>query len=321
VNFLFKISLVVCLLAAVSLPRVAQGQNLVLNFSFEQFDTCPDAASQIHRVTNWINANTGTTDYYNSCFTTGSSNMDTPNNLFGFQNAKTGVAYAGLYTYLYSPSPFHYREYLQVKLNTPLNNGVKYFISFNVSLADSSYYMNDDIGAYLSTTQISQGDYLNISNTPHIENTDGNYLSDTNNWVRIHGEYIASGGEEYIVIGNFYDDFNTDTIRVKNGSNNTYLGAYYYVDDIYVSTDSMTYVNPINTNYKVTLKDGNMYVNSNNNSSFNIFLFNIFGEIVHQSFNHSNSFRYNISKLNSSVYFLNIYNNTENHTQKIFINN
>jgi hypothetical protein len=48
--------------------------------------------------------------------------------------------------------------------------------------------------------------------------------------VKISGEYIAHGGEQYITIGNFYTDSNTDTIEVSNYQNRH--SAYYYIDDV-----------------------------------------------------------------------------------------
>lgn len=304
-------------------------QNLVPNASFEQYDTCPDVTSQIHRATNWMDANTGTADYYNSCFTSGVTNVDVPNNFIGFQNAKTGVAYAGLMLHLYSPTPFHYREYIQAQLTSPLVNGVKYYVSFNISHADSSYYITDDIGIYLSSTQNNQGDYLNINVIPQIENTEGVFLSDDTNWTRIYGEYIASGGEEYITIGNFYDDFNTDTIRVKAGNQNAYLNAYYYIDDVCLSTDSMTCVNAVsikqntslNNNYQILNSNGFIEIISNKNKPFNVSIFDLSGKLILQSFNESYNSRFDVNSLKSSIYIIRIYNDYENITQKILITN
>ena len=50
------------------------------------------------------------------------------------------------------------------------------------------------------------------------------------NWVKISGIYTAHGGEQYITIGNFKLDTQTDTLRVNT------LGDYtaYYIDDVSV---------------------------------------------------------------------------------------
>lgn len=304
------------------------GQNLVPNFSFEQYSSCPTQSSEIIFATGWSDANTGTADYYNACFTTGGVSVDVPNNWMGFQNANFGDAYGGIMLFENSSTITDYREYLQAQLASTLINGVKYYVSFRVSHSDSSCYVTDDIGVYFSNTQISQGDFLFINQTPQLENTDNNFLNSNSTWIKIEGSFIASGGENYITIGNFKDDINTDTIPVCTTSNLDYKSAYYYIDDICVSTDSLTCVNPVgiqtinlnNNNYNIIIKNGNLTVNSYINSSFNVSLFDISGKLIHQSFNHRNLFQFNISQLNPSIYFVNIYNNLENHTQKIFIN-
>ncbi len=48
------------------------------------------------------------------------------------------------------------------------------------------------------------------------------------NWVRIHGTYRANGNEQFITIGNFYADDQTDTIAQPN----SWMWAYFYIDDV-----------------------------------------------------------------------------------------
>ena len=55
-------------------------------------------------------------------------------------------------------------------------------------------------------------------------------LNDTANWVEISGIYTATGGEQYITIGNFYPD---SLINIAS-SGNTYTSAYYYIDSVFV---------------------------------------------------------------------------------------
>lgn len=63
--------------------------------------------------------------------------------------------------------------------------------------------------------------------TPQINNSSGYF--DSLNWTLVSGTYIASGGENWIVIGNFKDDATTST-SVYNS-----LGApscYVYIDNV-----------------------------------------------------------------------------------------
>jgi hypothetical protein len=229
------------------LPLSGTSQNLVPNYSFETYDTCPNYFSQITYSLGWFNANTGTADYYNACIPSVQiANMGVPNNDVGHQNAFNGQAYAGLLLYEYSATPgWDSREYLQVQLLNPLIGGQKYFVSFLVSCSDSSFYATDDLGVYFSNTPISQSDYLNIPVIPQISNTDGDIIADTTNWTHIRKSFIASGGEQYMVIGNFNNDSNTDTIKIRTGSS-MINAAYYYFDSFCVSTDS-TYCDVLNS--------------------------------------------------------------------------
>lgn len=103
----------------VLMSLVANGQNLVPNYSFENYTSCPTATAQFNLATPWdMPANTGgaTTDFYNECNTTGTA--DVPLNVGGYQSAKTGIGYAGLYTY-----GAGVREYMQVQLSSSLIAG------------------------------------------------------------------------------------------------------------------------------------------------------------------------------------------------------
>ena len=65
--------------------------------------------------------------------------------------------------------------------------------------------------------------------TPDVTNPVGNFITDTSKWILISGAYLASGGERFITIGNFFINDSTDTIHITgNGA------SYYYIDDVYV---------------------------------------------------------------------------------------
>lgn len=50
--------------------------------------------------------------------------------------------------------------------------------------------------------------------------------------MKISGYFNASGGEQYITIGNFNDDTNTTVVQVGIVGS---FGSYYFVDDVWVS--------------------------------------------------------------------------------------
>ena len=66
--------------------------------------------------------------------------------------------------------------------------------------------------------------------TPQILLQGNPPITDTVNWVKVSGLYQATGGEQYITIGNFNYDSTTVTQIVDAAS--PYDAAYYYIDDV-----------------------------------------------------------------------------------------
>jgi OmpA-OmpF porin, OOP family len=217
-RFIYIISLIVLSL----IPNRNQAQNLVPNPSFELYDTCPYNGSQISFAPPWKGVTTNSTDYYNSC----SSTYNVPFN-GGFQLAKTGDAYAGLWTI--NPYGYNYREYLRIELSSPLQSDSCYFVEFFCNLHDLCRYGINTLGIYFSaSTSNIIGPGTVLQNSPQI--VSNGFLSDTLNWMRVSGYYQANGGEAYITIGNFSTDNLTDTIHTGG----SYPGSYYLIDDVKV---------------------------------------------------------------------------------------
>lgn len=202
--------------------------NLVPNPSFEDTLQCPFNAGQIAFASPWSAGTVASsTDYFNSC---NSGGIGVPINDGGHQFPRTGNAYAGLY--MFFGFGFEWREYIQVKLISQLNFQKNYKIEFYVSLADT-ISIASNISLYFSDTAISElpGQRLNV--IPQFSNDlITNPLIDKNNWIKVSGIYTATGTENYITFGNFYDNAGTDTIFVGGGS---YPGSYYYLDDVSIS--------------------------------------------------------------------------------------
>lgn len=300
-------------------------QNLVPNPSFENYTLCPDGASQLDRLTDWFNPNGGTADYFNACFTTGGGNMDVPNNFFGIQSPVTGNGYIGLYMHYYFTL---YREYAEVKLIDSLIAGNKYYVAFSVSLADSSNFATDDIGIYFSNDSLlNMSSFDNFSVTPHVESTQGTFLSDKTIWYFITGEYIANGGEKFLTLGNFKDDANTDTIPVPNGGSlsNDYF-CYYYIDNICVSMTAndcgITGINEIpNQNILIYPNPSFGIVNISSDEIIeNLTVYSSIGQLVINNSPKTRNFKVNLSSYSKGIYYINIKTNNSIISKKIITN-
>lgn len=223
------------LVLAVTLAPSAHAVNLVPNPSFESYTSCPTSFGQLSLATPWDVPNTGTSDYLNACAPVVFPSVNVPNNEQGFQNARTGVGYAGFIPYSAAPD---YREYLQAPLTSPLAPGTAYLVKFYVSLADQSLLAIDRLGAYLSVGPVGPvPNYAPLAFTPQVESPANVALNDATNWTLISGVYVATGGEDHIVIGSFHDDASTAT---SPGPGTWPGGSYYYVDDVSVEVDVPT---------------------------------------------------------------------------------
>lgn len=237
-------NLIFILFSTLSLICKAQ-DNLVLNGNFFEYISCPYQTGQFNLAKHWFYYNC-TPEYFHSCSNT---SVNVPNTSIGFQYGKNEDAFAGIV--LWYPW-YEMREYIQTKLSQPLVKDRKYCVTLYVNLADGSAVGIDKIGAFLSKDTI-KADTIDglIDIIPQILNESGTIISDTVNWIKISGEYIAQGGEQVLTIGNFFSDFetNVDTVNPIPGGY-----AYYFIDDVSVyeceeaPSDTITFTNAFTPN-------------------------------------------------------------------------
>jgi len=205
-----------------------KAQNLVPNPSFEDTVACPTILGEINFAVYWSDIG-GSPDYYNICATS-TSGVSVPTNTFGYHYAASGNAYAGFWA---KDESSGYREWLEAPLLSNLQIGTKYYVYMKVSLSpypiDSQYCGVNKIGVLFSTMPYHSQTYSN-----YAQIYADSIITDTLNWVTIHGSFIADSLYAFINIGNFFSDSLTDSLQVAGTS----CQAYYYLDDICVSSDS-----------------------------------------------------------------------------------
>ena len=275
-----------------------QGQNLVPNPGFETQDTCPQV-SQINLAPPWNTATLGTPDLFNS--TCSSQNL----------TAHTGIGCSGIYCLTNNPGWTDAREYIEAPLNSALTSGKTYYVSFWTRPESFMRDAMNRLGVYLSTTKINASTTDVLSYTPQVQNPSNNMLSNPN-WIQISGSFVASGGESYILIGNFSPDSQTDSTIINN--NSSYYSAYYYIDDIYVGTnpsgidrisdlENQIQIYPTPATENVTIEiPSELSVNS-------IKLVNTIGQEVGTlttNNNQSDKFMMNVEQYPAGIYFLSI---------------
>ncbi|MBE7441070.1 MAG: PKD domain-containing protein [Flavobacteriales bacterium] len=220
-------------------------QNLVLNPSFEQTaNGCAGIipAEGMIDLIDWDNVSNNTPadtcstpDLFSTC-NASLGVTGVPSNALGYQCPRTGEKYAGFITYDVTGS---YREYLQGKLSTPLQAGQIYCVAMFVSLADGVPFATNNIGVHFANTHQTWNapcfsPFTPVPLTPQLNYTC--VFTDTT-WVRLQWDYVAVGGEQYIIIGNFFNNGATTTANTGQPAFPNPFG-YYYVDDVSVEAGS-----------------------------------------------------------------------------------
>ncbi|OFX33454.1 MAG: hypothetical protein A2X08_00080 [Bacteroidetes bacterium GWA2_32_17] len=283
------------------------GQNLVPNPGFEQYTICPVGFSEISSYLLW-DSYSESPDYFNTCST--NANISPPNSYPGFQYPQSGDAYTGF-------CPFHSqfqntRELIGAQLLSPLVVGQKYFISFYINSGGQhqATIATNKMGVKFSTVPYSFSNPAPINNTAHFY-TDS-IITDTAKWTKISGSFIADSAYSYIIIGNFFNDSLTDTISF--GTNSVF--AYYYLEDVCVSTDSLYCENWLGVKEQsVNKEDVTIYPNPCTNElnvKYNnvpyeqttLSIIDIFGRIVMQVKTQESEYTFNTEKLPAGLYLL-----------------
>ncbi|MBC7696097.1 MAG: gliding motility-associated C-terminal domain-containing protein [Burkholderiales bacterium] len=213
--------------------------NLVQNPSFEEISLCPNLQSQIKYANFWDTLKAGgggTPDLYNSCDI--SNFVGVPYNSLSFQDAHSGVSYSGIITY-YTIIP-NGREYIQNKLFKKLEINKTYCVTAYVNLHNYSNCALDQIGICLDNGSIYAPFSSLVNNaSPQITSQLGAFITDTLNWSKIQGLFMANGTEEYLTIGNFKSDIQTNTITIQ--SSNAYSAVYYFDDVSVIDANTKAY--------------------------------------------------------------------------------
>jgi len=299
-----------------------KSQNLITNGGFENISPPANwnawfgefvTASQnpMHRVLlDWDEFNSADL-FTTACTHTWSS---VPVNVQGYCQPKNGSNYTGFMLFANGQNNDS-KEYLYQHLSSPLQIGHIYCLSFFVSRADRNEFSVENIGAYFSTNVQSTGTMGYINKIPQVFNQNG-FIADTIVWTEIQGCFTANGGEQYITIGNFNSDANTNFIF--SGTNNPIQSnpgySYYYIDDVSLIDQTTVGVYKLKEN-----NDFEVYPNPNtgllkfsnlqySNGDYNVKILDLFGkEIINEVLKEE----LDISHFDKGVYTLLLYKNKQ----------
>lgn len=295
-------------------------QELLQNGDFEDMNIEPcglilNAPDFENSMLFWDVANMGTPDIFLTTIDSSCWNFQTnstypgPIGLKGFQEPHSGNSFVGFFAF--TIDSLNQRDYIQSNFLNPMEIGSEYIIEFYVSIADSTEFSVDNVGAYLSVNPIFLSYDGVLDYEPQIQFP--SFVDDSENWVRIADTIVATESFEYITIGNFNDDDNTTTqINPTAGTCVGCYGAYYFIDDVSIteltttgiekinwSTAIRSYPNPFNSN--LTIESEMMMHN------VNIKIHDATGKVIFSKYLENGSeFNLELDALQKGVYFMDV---------------
>ncbi len=233
----FKLILVLPLLFSIIIFS-QNDENLVSNPSFESMDGKLKKLKQISVAKYWDSPTALKADLFSK---KKDAPVSAPVNIYGKEHPKDGDNYAGIQMYSYNnKSP---RTYVQTQLINSLSSGLDYCVKFHISLSDLSKYAVNNIGLHFGVEPLSlegKGDIIfnKSDDFSRVIRDGGNKIYNARyNWETVCGIYRADGKEQFLTIGNFFNNKDTKYEKLKKLENfpGTQIpSAYYYIDNIEV---------------------------------------------------------------------------------------
>lgn len=228
-----KASLFAALLAPMAL-LAQNNENLIDNGGFESTTGKIKKPGQIDLATGWKSPTGARADVFLS--DSKMPEIGTKSNIYGTEEPAEGENYAGIMAFSYqNKAP---RTYLLVKLKTPMKEGTKYCVSFQLSLAEASKYSCNQIGVNVSKKEFGTDQKTSIVDETNILHPKNKIFNAFFGWEKVCGTYTAKGGEKFLTIGNFTSNESTKTETNKKAKDNKFTqipGAYYYIDNVIVT--------------------------------------------------------------------------------------
>lgn len=222
-------------------PPEGHGENLVPNPDFEQLaGSRPEAdvdGSGIFRY-NMV-------DWKSPTMTTPDVKISLPSEIKKAQRmgikadqAHSGYKMVGILTH--NPDSKRsdtYREYIQVKLKQPLIKGEEYYCEFWVCRARLSKYISNNLGVVLSPTPLQEEGWKPLVGIKPDYNHDELINEEKREWQRISFTFTSPNRSEFLCIGNFFGNEETNMVEAKDAPEVTvdeqaYDNAYYLIDDV-----------------------------------------------------------------------------------------
>jgi hypothetical protein len=174
-----------------------------------------------------------------------------PSNNWFFQYPRSGGGAVGLENVFIPQSVDYKRGLVKCKLKQALIAGKTYYAKLYCVPGEryyprftdgiSMYFDNGQLDTMVSIQKDSTGIYPQV--VPQVINPYGNVITDTVNWTKIEGCFVANGTETYLTIGNFKSNANTAWLPSSIATLDPWSGML--IDDVSVyPTDLANWLPP-----------------------------------------------------------------------------
>jgi gliding motility-associated-like protein len=238
-----KILKVILFIVVMMFQMVVCSQNRVANPSFEDISGCPDDFFQIYKAPPWFSPNCEPLrpdrHGYGILFTgknpCTSDLTGVPKNVWCYENAHSGVSYAGIEILSAGTVGMVYRQYLETKLTTPLEAGKKYLFSMFYNLCYAQpvssaiiCFKTDSLGAHFSANAITKNPNCEVLPVlPQVIDAK-KQIAPSQGWHELSNCFTATGDENYLTVGNFANNTFSNCSPVDS------IGYYLLIDDVSV---------------------------------------------------------------------------------------
>jgi hypothetical protein len=301
------------------LTALAAGQNLVPNPSFEEYVDCPYGTAGLNSlVVDWYSF-AFSPDFFHVCSNSLAGLAGVPENVWGYQYPISGDGYAAYYAYT-TKTVENLREYMAAPLIEPLIVGQTYYVMYYASQIEGetgSFPMEgrcacNNLGVrFMTNPTYSQQNPLQPDNVSHLNYPE--ILADSENWTKIEGWFTADEAYNWIVLGNFYEDSQTE-ILIENEWGNCL--AVYFIENVCVA------LNPDDCDYLLQTgdlgirkkyfhaspnpTDGLIHVKFNEGEIGDIYVLDNLGRLHRHFKNIEPNSELDLSALEAGIYFIKV---------------
>jgi len=216
--------------------QAGSSQNLIPNHSFETGNLVDSFFSPSNKVFNkkisqWTSPTQSSPDIIHEPYIESMSMYGTGRIRENFfikpLKPKTGRIFVGIKVYGCVPANTHCREYIQVRTLETMKIGNCYAFSYFTNPLTNGSRINN-MGVAFSESMVNEimiEGVLDLGNRFGVEDI---VMPGPGKWQQIKGTIKATAAWKYMIIGNFFHDFETDEISNKGG----YPWGYYLVDEV-----------------------------------------------------------------------------------------